>query len=255
MQFIDTHTHLYLPEFDNDRDQVVERAVRNGVVRLLMPNIDADSVYQMLEAENRYSGICHSMIGLHPTSVGKDYLSQLNRLQNLAANYRFCAVGEIGIDMYWDQTYLKEQIDAFKYQVSFALTSGLPVVIHVRNSFPETFEALEEFKGSGLKGVFHAFSGTFEDAEKAIEMGFKLGIGGVVTFKKSGLDSIVKAAGPENIVLETDSPYLAPVPHRGKRNESSFLRLISRKVAEICSKTEEEIAAVTYMNSVKIFNL
>ncbi|NSW94081.1 MAG: TatD family hydrolase [Bacteroidales bacterium] len=255
MQLIDTHTHLYLPEFDNDRDQVVERAVKNGIVKLLMPNIDIDSVYKMLETENRYPGICYSMIGLHPTSVGKDYLSQLARLQNLSANFRFYAVGEIGIDLYWDQTYFKEQVDAFKKQVEFALNAGLPVVIHVRNAFEETFEALEEFTDKGLKGVFHAFSGTVKDAEKAIKMGFKLGIGGVVTFKKSGLDTIVKAVGPENIVLETDSPYLAPVPHRGKRNESSFLRLVSKKVAEILNTTEEEIAAVTYLNSVQLFNL
>lgn len=255
MQFIDTHTHLYLPEFDNDRDQVVERAVRNGLVKLLMPNIDTDSVYKMIETENRYPGVCHSMIGLHPTSVGKDYLAQLARLQDLASNFRFCAVGEIGIDLYWDKTYFREQTDAFKRQVEFAANAGLAVVIHVRNSFSETFEALEEFRDGGLKGVFHAFSGTVEDAEKAIKMGFKLGIGGVVTFKKSGLEAVVKTAGPENILLETDSPYLAPVPHRGKRNESSFLRLVSKKVAEICNKTEEEIAAVTYTNSVDIFKL
>lgn len=255
MQIIDTHTHLYLPEFDIDRDQVVDRAVRNGIVKLLMPNIDTDSVYKMLETENRYLGICHSMIGLHPTSVGKDYLSQLAKLQNLAANFRFCAVGEIGIDLYWDQTYFQEQVDVFKRQVEFAANTGLAIVIHVRNSFAETFEALEEFRDRGLKGVFHAFSGTVDDAVKAIKMGFKLGIGGVVTFKKSGLEAVVRAAGPENILLETDSPYLAPVPHRGKRNESSFLRLISKRVAEICNKTEEEIAAVTYSNSVEIFKL
>lgn len=255
MQIIDTHTHLYLPEFDTDRDQVVDCAVRNGIVKLLMPNIDMDSVYKMIETENRYPGICYSMIGLHPTSIGKDYLSQLAKLQNLAANFRFCAVGEIGIDLYWNQTYFQEQVDAFKRQVEFAVKTGLAVVIHVRNSFAETFEALGDFRNSGLKGVFHAFSGTVEDAEKAIKMGFKLGIGGVVTFKTSGLETVVKAAGPENILLETDSPYLAPVPHRGKRNESSYLRLVSKRVAEICNKTEEEIAEITYRNSIDIFNL
>ena len=255
MQLIDTHTHLYLPEFDSDRDEVVKRAISSGVMKLLMPNIDLQSAYTMLAVENRYPGICYPMIGLHPTSVKEDYLSQLDKLENLAANFRFYAIGEIGIDLYWDQTHLTEQISAFIRQVTFALNSGLPVVIHSRDSFPVVFEALDEFKGKGLKGVFHAFSGTISDAEKAIEMGFKLGIGGIVTFKNSGLDKIVKEAGPENIILETDSPYLAPVPHRGKRNESSFIRIINKKLADIFAMSEEEIAGITYDNSAKLFNL
>jgi TatD DNase family protein len=255
MQLIDTHTHIYLPEFDTDRDEVVNRAFQNGVVRLLMPNIDSGSSIQMLLAENRYPGICHPMIGLHPTSVKEDYVSQLERLERLAADHKFCAIGEIGIDLFWDKGHLNEQIIAFKRQIALALQTGLPVVVHSRDSFPEVFKAIEEFKGSGLTGVFHAFTGSLQDAEKAINLGFKLGIGGIVTFKNSGLDKVVSQAGLENIVLETDSPYLAPVPFRGKRNESSYLSIINNKVAEIFGISKEESASVTYSNSFQLFGL
>ena len=255
MQLIDTHTHIYLPEFDDDRDEVIRRAVESGVVKLLMPNIDMDSVYKMLSVESRYPGICFPMIGLHPTSVKKDSTSQLNKLENLAANFKFYAIGEIGIDLYWDQSYINEQITAFKRQVKYAIDSDLPVVIHSRDSFKEVFNALEEFRGSGLKGVFHAFTGSLEDARKAAGMGFKLGIGGIVTFRNSGLDKIVKETGIENIILETDSPYLAPVPHRGKRNESSYICIINNKIAELFGITGEEAAEVTYSNSVQLFGL
>jgi len=255
MQLIDTHTHIYLPEFDADRDEAVKRAVESGVVKLLMPNIDIESVNLMLSAENLYPGICYPMIGLHPTSVKEDYLSQLDKLENLTDSHRFYAIGEIGIDLYWDQSRLKEQVLAFRRQVAFALKAELPVVIHSRNSFSEVFKALEEFTGSGLKGVFHAFTGSLQDAEKAIGLGFKLGIGGIVTFKNSGLDKVVSLAGLENIILETDSPYLAPVPYRGKRNESSYLYIINNKVAEIIGSSKEEVASVTYSNSVQLFGL
>lgn len=255
IQLIDTHTHIYLPEFDNDRDEVVSRAVKNGVNMLLMPNIDLESVFSMLAAQNRYPGICFPMIGLHPTSVKRYYEPELGKLKNLAANFKFIAIGEIGIDLYWDTEFVSQQIEAFKRQVSFAVESGLPIVIHSRNAFAEVFASLEEFRGSKLKGVFHAFSGTIEDAVKAIEMGFKLGIGGPVTFKNSGLDEIVKEAGIENIVLETDSPYLAPVPYRGKRNESSYISIINSKLAAIFQVPEEKTASVTYENAVQLFNL
>ena len=255
MQLIDTHTHLYLPEFDTDRDEVVNRAVDNSVVKMLMPNIDFKSVDLMLSAESRYPGICHSMIGLHPTSVKDNYLSQLNKLENLFIKHKFIAIGEIGIDLYWDKTFLKEQLMALRRQVTFALLNGLPVVVHSRESFPEVFSVLDEFHGQGLKGVLHAFSGNIKDAEKALDIGFKLGIGGIVTFKTSGLDIIVKEIGPENLILETDSPYLAPVPHRGKRNDSSYICIINKKLAEIFGMTEEEVASITYNNSIRLFNL
>lgn len=255
MQLIDTHTHIYLPEFDNDRDEAIERAFRAGVVKLLMPNIDASSINVMMAAADRYPGICHPMIGLHPTSVSGNYEEELEAIESAASSGKFIAVGEIGIDLYWDKTHLKEQITVFKRQVALAISSSLPVVIHSRDSFPEVFEALEEFKGSGLKGVFHAFTGTPDDAVKAIAMGFKLGIGGIVTFRNSSLPGIVKEAGPENIILETDSPYLAPVPYRGKRNESSYLCLVNDRVAEILGITREESASFTYENSVHLFGL
>ncbi len=255
MQLIDTHTHIYLQEFDADRDEVIKRSVQNGVVKLLMPNIDNESVSRMLEVQNRYPGICYPMIGLHPTSVKENFESQLEKLESLTDNHKFWAVGEIGIDLYWDKSHLNEQITAIKRQVAFAIHKRLPVVIHSRDSFPEVFQALDEFKGSGLKGVFHAFTGTLQDAEKAVGMGFKLGIGGIVTFKNSGLDKVVRQAGLENIILETDSPYLAPVPYRGKRNESSYLCIINDKIAEIFGLSGEETASVTWSNSVQLFGM
>jgi TatD DNase family protein len=255
MQLIDTHTHLYLPEFDSDRDEVVNRAVSTGVGKLLMPNIDFQSVDLMLATENRYPGICFPMIGLHPTSVREDYLSQLNKLENLVANHKFCAIGEIGIDLYWDKTFIKEQIITFRRQISFALEMSLPVVIHSRESFPEVFSILKEFEGKDLHGVFHAFTGSISDAERATRLGFKLGIGGIVTFKNSGLEKVVKEIGPENLIMETDSPYLAPVPFRGKRNESSYICIINKKLSEIYGLSEEKIASITYANSTSLFNL
>jgi len=255
MKLIDTHTHLYLQEFDSDRDEMVRRAVSAGVEKLLMPNIDIHSVDPMLSAADRYKDICLPMIGLHPTSVREDYISQLENLENIAAGHKFIAIGEIGIDLYWNRTYLSGQLEAFRRQIAFALRSGLPVVIHSRNSIREVFSVLEEFKGEKLKGVFHVFSGDIRDAEKAVGMGFKLGIGGPVTFKKSGLEDIIKSIGPEHIILETDSPWLAPVPFRGKRNESSYICIINKKVAEILGMSEEETAAVTFENSCRLFNI
>ncbi len=255
MKLIDTHTHLYLPEFDADRDEVVNRAVTSGVVKLLMPNIDIHSVEKMLSVESEFPGICHSMMGLHPTSVKEDYLNQLSMLESLFSGHKFIAIGEIGIDLYWDKTFLKEQLYVFRRQIQFALDQGLPVVVHSRDSFPQVFSVLAEFEGKGLKGVLHAFTGSIEDAEKAAGMGLKLGIGGIVTFKNSGLDKIIKAIGPDNIILETDSPYLAPAPYRGKRNESSYICIINKKLAEIFSMSEEEVASITCSNSIELFNI
>jgi TatD DNase family protein len=255
MQLVDTHTHLYLPEFDTDRDEVVGRAIGNGIVKMLLPNIDLQSVDQMLSVANRYPGICYPMTGLHPTSVKSDYTAQLDMLEKLFDKQIFVAIGEIGIDLYWDKSLLKEQIISFRRQIAFAYDNSLPVVIHSRDAFPEVFSVLDEFKGKKIKGVFHAFTGSLEDAEKAINLGFKLGIGGIVTFKNSGLDHIVRETGRENLILETDSPYLAPVPYRGKRNESAYINIINRKLADIFGIREEEMASITYSNSVSLFNL
>jgi TatD DNase family protein len=255
MKFIDTHTHIYLPEFDGDREESVLKAGAAGVSTMLMPNIDVKSVRQLFEAERRYSGICLSMMGLHPTSVKEDYLDQLDFLEGLFSEHNFIAVGEIGIDLYWDKTFLKEQIIAFRRQIAFAIAKKLPVVIHSRESFTEVFSVLDEFRGEKLTGVLHAFTGGIQEAEKAISMGFMLGIGGIVTFKNAGLDKVIHMTGPSSIIYETDSPYLAPVPYRGKRNESSYIPLINRKVAEISGKSERETALVAYDNSIRLFSL
>ena len=255
MQLIDTHTHLYLPEFDNDRDEMVQRALGSGITRMLLPNIDTGSVEPMLLAADKYPGICYPMAGLHPTSVKEDYRKQLDFLENLTSKRKFIAIGEIGIDLYWDKTFIQEQLIAFRRQIAFALEKDLPIVIHSRDAFPEVFSVLDEFRGKNLAGVFHAFTGDIHDAEKAISMGFMLGIGGIVTFKNSGLDKIVKQTGPENVILETDSPYLAPVPHRGKRNESSYICIINKKLADIFEKDETDMAEITCRNSIRLFNL
>jgi len=255
MQLIDTHTHLYLPDFDSDRDEMISRASGNGVEKLLMPNINIHTVEAMLSASSGYEGICFSMLGLHPTSVKDDYQYQLEELEKIFSDHHFIAIGEIGIDLYWDRTHLNEQLEAMKKQVIFALKVGLPVVVHSRDSFPEVFSVLNEFAGTGLKGVLHAFSGTLNDAEKAVKLGFILGIGGPLTYKNSKLDIIVKETGIENIVLETDSPYLAPVPFRGQRNESSYIRIINKKLADIFGISEEESARITYENSCHLFKI
>jgi TatD DNase family protein len=248
MKYIDTHTHLYLPEFDSDRDEAVARAMNSGVLKMFMPNIDTGSADSMLTVANRYPGICFPMIGLHPTSVKDDYSMQLNELEDLFFKHKFIAIGEIGIDLYWDKTFLNEQIIALRRQITFALDKGLPVVIHCRESFAEVFSVLEEFRGRSLRGVLHAFTGGITEAQKAIELGFMLGIGGIVTFKNSSLEVVIKEIGPENILLETDSPYLAPVPYRGKRNESSYICIINKKIADITGKSEEETASITFSN-------
>ena len=253
MQLIDTHTHLYLPEFDTDRDEVVNRTISSGVAKMLMPNIDSSSVDQMLSVESRYPDVCCSMIGLHPTSVKNDYLSQLDVIEKRFKQHNFIAIGEIGIDLYWDKTFVKEQLAAFRRQIVFAIDMKLPVVIHSRESFPEVFSVLNEFEGEKLSGVFHAFTGSIIDADKAIEMGFKIGVGGIVTFKNSGLDKIVKDIGPENIILETDSPYLAPVPFRGKLNQPAYVKHVAEEIAILRGIPLAEIGRTTSYNFKRLF--
>lgn len=255
MQLIDTHTHLYLPEFDADREAMINRSVSSGVQKLLMPNIDVHSVDAMLAAADTFKGICLPMIGLHPTSVRNDWLFQLAELERISSEHKFIAAGEIGIDLYWDKTFLSEQKDALRRQVAFAIRTGLPVVIHSRNSFPELFSVLDEFRGETLTGVFHAFSGNLKDAEKVMEMGFMLGIGGPLTYKNSRLDEIVRLTGIGHLILETDSPYLAPVPYRGNRNESSYIRIINKKLAEVLGLEEEKTASLTFENSCRLFKI
>ncbi|MBP8959140.1 MAG: TatD family hydrolase [Bacteroidales bacterium] len=255
MNLIDTHSHIYLPEFDEDRDDVVEKAVENKVTKLLMPNIDAESILPMLSAVERYKGICYPMIGIHPLSVKNDFENQLAKMKSLISRHHFVAIGEIGLDFYRDKTHISEQISAFRKQLALALETGLPAVIHIRNAFPEVFRIIDEFKGTGLNGVFHAFSGGGEEANKACNMGFMLGIGGVVTFKNSSLQNVVRETDPSFLVLETDSPYLAPEPFRGKRNDSSMLYYINNKLAELLGSTTDETAEITTQNAIKLFRL
>lgn len=255
MQFIDTHSHLYLPEFDNDRDEVINRAIREGIKKICLPNINIRSVKPMMDLVNKYSGFCFPMIGLHPTSVRKNYRDILKKVQEFLHKENFIAIGEIGIDLYWDNTCKEEQKKAFREQIGLAIDNHLPVVIHIRESFDEVFQILDEFEPDYPKGIFHSFTGNIDQANRAIAMGFKLGIGGIVTFKNSGLDKVVKNIDPKHIVLETDSPYLAPVPKRGKRNESSYLVYTAQKIAEIHNITIEKIAEITTQNAMKIFKL
>lgn len=259
MILTDTHTHLFASEFEPDRNDSIEAAIEQGVSRLFLPNIDSTSIEAMLKLSGDFPRNCFPTIGLHPCSVKENYKEELEIVRHWLfgqKSQQFYGVGEIGIDLYWDKTFIEEQKEAFRTQVKWAKDLKLPIIIHTRNSFPEAFEIVREEKNDDLKGIFHCFSGTIEEAEKIIALkDFKLGIGGVVTFKNSGLDKVVKAISLEHLVLETDSPYLAPVPHRGKRNESSYIRLIADKIAEIKNVSLEEVAVVTTENSKKIFGV
>lgn len=251
---IDTHTHLFLPDFDSDRDDMIERAINRGVNKYLMPNIDSTSIKPMMKLAGLYPDNCFPMMGLHPTSVKEDYLDELYRIKHELENGRFFGIGETGIDLHWETKYLYKQCIAFEEQIKLGIAYGLPVIIHARKSFNEIFEVLEGFRGSPLTGIFHAFTGDMQTAEKVLEMGFLLGIGGIVTFKKSGLDEVVRNVDLEHIVLETDSPYLAPVPMRGKRNESAYLYYIAEAVARIWQISVDKVAQITTANTYRVFN-
>lgn len=257
MQFTDTHTHLFAEQFDEDREAVIKNAISKGVNKLLLPNIDIESIQPMLELCEKYPENCLPMMGLHPGSVDHEYLDKLRIVETeLQKEGKYVAVGEIGLDYYWDKTYINEQKEAFRQQVVWAKLMKLPVVIHTRDSFDDAFEIISEEKDDNLKGVFHCFTGTLEDAEKIMALkDFYLGIGGVVTFKNSGVDKIVKDIPLEYLVLETDSPYLAPVPYRGKRNESAYILEIANKLAEIHGVSLEDIACITTANASKLFKI
>ena len=253
--FTDTHAHLYLEEFDADRDQVMQRAEKEGVYHLFLPNIDSGSLAQMLGVCSSWPHLCYPMMGLHPTSVKANFTEELKIVKQYLADkkYRFYGVGEIGIDLYWDKTFEREQTAAFSMQLDLALEYGLPVAIHTRNSMEVTLGVMEERNDKGLRGVFHCFSGDVAQAERAIKLGFYLGIGGVITYKKSGLADVAEAMPLESLLLETDAPFLPPVPHRGRRNEPSYIPLIAKKIAEIKGVSLEEVAEVTTKNAIKLF--
>lgn len=252
---IDTHAHIYTKEFKDDLEDIIIHSKDNGVEKIFMPNIDHDSIELMLEVESQYPQMCFSMMGLHPSSVGKNFQKQLYEIENWLAQRDFLAVGEIGIDLYWDQSLKDLQEEAFRIQIGFAKKYNLPIVIHCRNAFEETIRIVETLYDDSLTGVFHCFSGTREEAKRVTEIGFFLGIGGVVTFKNSGLDKIIPEISMDEIVLETDSPYLSPMPYRGKRNEPAYLAIIAQKIADLKQISVDEVAKSTTINAEKLFSL
>ena len=251
----DTHTHLYSEQFDQDRALMMQRAKDAGVHRFFIPAIDSSYTERMLSLETQYPNDVFLMMGLHPTSVKENFKEELLHVKKWVDKKSFCAIGEIGIDLYWDTTYLAEQQEAFQTQIQWAKEKKLPIVIHCRDAFDEIFDVLESEKGEDLSGIFHCFTGTIEQANRAISYNMKLGIGGVVTFKNGKIDRFLNQIDLKHIVLETDSPYLAPVPHRGKRNESAYLTLVSDKISDIYGISLGEVAATTTKNAKDVFGI
>ena len=255
MNIIDTHTHLYLKQFKEDIDDVIARAKESGVQKFIFPAIDSSHFDSMHNLKNKYPDEIYLMSGLHPTDVKENYKDELDFVVNTLKTNNYVAIGEIGIDLYWDKSFLKQQQDAFKFQIRLAIKHDLPIVIHCREAFNEIFEILDKENCDKLRGVFHCFTGTLEEAQRAIDLGFVLGIGGVVTFKNGVIDKFLHKIDLKNIVLETDSPYLAPVPFRGKRNESSYIIYVLEKLSEIYGISKEKIAEITSKNAEKVFRL
>lgn len=255
MILTDTHTHLYVEAFDHDRTEVIERALGEGVQRFFIPAIDSNYTEAMFQLQQQYPKHIFLMAGLHPTHVKEDFKKELDHVEKLLSAHQFYAVGEIGIDLYWDKTYLKQQKEAFAHQIKLAEKHQLPIVIHCRESFDEIIDVLDEVRTDALKGIFHCFTGTPEQAQKAIDRNMKLGIGGVVTFKNGKIDRYLDQIDLKHIVLETDAPYLAPTPFRGKRNESSYLTLILTKLVDIYGISAGEIAQITTQNSKDVFGV
>ena len=255
MKIIDTHTHLYLNQFKDDIDKVIQRSIDKGINKFIFPAIDSTHFDDMHDLKNKYPGSIYLMSGLHPVDVKENYREELEFVVSSLKSHSYVAIGEIGIDLYWDKTYLKQQQDAFEFQIRLAIKNDLPIVIHCREAFDEIFEILDKENCDKLRGVFHCFTGTLDHANRAIRLGFKLGIGGVVTFKNGGIDKFLNQIDLKHIVLETDSPYLAPVPFRGKRNESSYITYVIDKLSEIYGLPIKEIASVTTKNAEKVFAL
>lgn len=254
MIFTDTHAHLYAGQFSSDRDEMLKRAVNAGVSRLFLPNIDRDSIKPMLDLSDSYPENCFPMMGLHPCSVDAGFEKELEEVENWLNKRAFTGVGEIGIDLHWDKTFAEQQKEAFRIQVQWAKARKLPIVIHSRNAFRECFEIVSELHDENLRGVFHCFGDGLDEAQDVLTLGtFRLGIGGVLTYKNSGLDAVLKHIDMEHLVLETDAPYLAPVPHRGKRNESSYIVHVAEKLAEVKQLPLAEVARITTENSMQLF--
>ncbi len=249
---IDTHCHLYAKEFDNNRNEILQRAVQEGIHKFYLPAIDSTTHTAMLDLENKNSK-CIAMMGLHPCSVNVNYKDELQQVEEWFAKRNFVAVGEIGLDFYWDKTFVKEQTESFKMQIELAIKKNIPIVIHTRNAMQETINVVKEYSKQNVRGIFHCFSGSYESAKEIIKAGFYLGIGGVVTYKNAGLAEVLQKIDLKHVVLETDSPYLTPVPFRGKQNEPSYLKYIIEKVAEIKNVSIEKVAEVTTKNAAQIF--
>ena len=250
---IDTHAHIYLEHFADDVDAVIDRALENGVKKILLPNIDSTTVNQMLDLEERYPGVCYAMMGLHPCSVKDDFEKDLLLVADWLDKRSFLAVGEMGTDLYWDKTFWEQQKKAFHMQAELALKHNLPIVIHCRETIDETIGLVKEYEGRGLKGVFHCFTGSADQAKQITDLGFYLGLGGVATFKNGGLDQVIPHLDTTKIILETDSPYLTPTPYRGKRNEPSYVSFIADKVAEYLQMNKEALVDLTTTNANALF--
>ena len=255
MIITDTHTHLYSEAFDEDRNEMIHRAINENVSRFFIPAIDSTYTESMLKLETEFPNHVFLMMGLHPTHVKENYMEELSHVEKMLSNRKFYAIGEIGIDLYWDKSTLPIQIKAFKHQIRLAKRYKLPIVIHCREAFDEIFEVLEAERSDDLFGIFHCFTGNLEQAKKAISYQMKLGIGGVVTFKNGGIDQFLGEIDLKHIVLETDSPYLAPKPFRGKRNESSYIVNVLDKLSELYGLSNEKIAEITTQNSKDVFNI
>jgi TatD DNase family protein len=253
MKFIDSHTHLYLEDFKNDIGEVIDRAIGEGVGKFYLPAIDSIETKRLLDLESRFPGKCFAMMGLHPCSVKENYKNELKAVKEWLDKRSFAAIGEIGLDFYWDKTFTQQQYESFEQQIEWSIEYDLPIVIHTRNAMTETIEVVKKYSSKGVRGIFHCFGGTYEEAMDIISMGYLLGIGGVLTYKNSGLAEVIKTIDLNSIVLETDAPYLTPVPFRGKRNESSYIKIIAEKLAQIKEISLEEVAKVTTSNAERVF--
>lgn len=251
---IDTHSHIYSPDFDDDRDEIIQRAKNNNIKKIFLPNIDSSSIEMLYNTEKLYPGMCIAMMGLHPCSVKENYLKELDIVESELSKRSFSAIGEIGLDYYWDKTFINEQKEAFIRQMNLAKNFDIPIVIHSRDSTEDVISLVRQEKSPKLRGIFHCFGGSVEEAQQITDLGFLLGIGGVLTYKKSGLDQTLKHIDLRHIVLETDAPYLTPVPFRGKRNEPSYITFVAEKLAEAKGMSLEEVCRITTENAENLFN-
>lgn len=252
---IDTHSHIYSKEFNGEYAETVKRAIDKGVEKIIFPNIDSSSIRLMLDLVDRFPDICYPLIGVHPTSINEEYEEELELVEYWMTKRKFWGIGEIGIDLYWDKTFVDEQVFAFRYQLRLAKLHNLPVSIHTRESFDLVYDILKEEYTPDMRGVFHAFTGTSEQAKLILDMGFKIGVGGIVTFKNSGVDKMLAGLDISNLILETDSPYLAPTPMRGKRNETSYIVYVAEKLAEIYNIPVSLVADITTKNARDLFQI